>query len=656
MMRLSLSIPATLLLLLCLVCLSPRILSKTILEEADERSIEPVAEQEKPIENARTRYSLLEVKVLNFDRFKRVFKRTYSTFLEEMARKRLFLARAFRAFLSLVAYKYGAKSSYLAINDMSDRTPGEIKRLYVDKGKFVKGIEAKFKDINIEEDMKNGPTDGSQNVIPAIDESEIEENLELCARNPDEPGFKEIMQEIENAKPRRRKRSSDSVEPKRYLNMDDLFREPTKSSDSQLTDKVPSNNPNYVPPELRSFGGDEDGGILSYMPDNLAKMIANAPGFNIAANLIKKLSSKFSDDSNAPPNNQANSRGVFVQVSNGPPIQLMPNQQGILDNQPSPMQIRQQEALKKYEESFNRQKSSKRKCYKQQSIRGSPSPASTSTQPLSVNPFLDGVSPTELPDKVFKDHRESGCILEVRRQRDCGACYAFATIALYEWTYCNQTKNRAAFSEQYVVDCGKEVGLDGCDGGVFTTVADFVLKFGLELRSNYPYREKSDECPYEREQIEQNPQIMGYLRMDEQYFKTIKITEAENTLKDRPFVINQAINSQFSEYGGGVDDHDTCGQDSFHSMLVIGHGREDGKEYWLIRNSHGVHWGEQGYYKLNKKSPCIYPKFGFILEARFEPDTTKNMNKDYDAQKIKRRYWDYMKLDIEKSAKRSRSS
>ena len=35
-------------------------------------------------------------------------------------------------------------------------------------------------------------------------------------------------------------------------------------------------------------------------------------------------------------------------------------------------------------------------------------------------------------------------------------------------------------------------------------------------------------------------------------------------------------------------------------MLVVGNGNENGMDYWLVKNSYGTSWGEQGYVKLQK--------------------------------------------------------
>lgn len=55
--------------------------------------------------------------------------------------------------------------------------------------------------------------------------------------------------------------------------------------------------------------------------------------------------------------------------------------------------------------------------------------------------------------------------------------------------------------------------------------------------------------------------------------------------------------NQWSSYDGGIYD-DYCEQRTNHAVVVIGYGEADGTDYWLIRNSWGEEWGEEGYIRL----------------------------------------------------------
>ena len=212
-----------------------------------------------------------------------------------------------------------------------------------------------------------------------------------------------------------------------------------------------------------------------------------------------------------------------------------------------------------------------------------------------------------LADKVFFDHRDSNCMWTARDQGDCGSCYAFAWTALAEWAHCKATGELLAFSEQYIVDCGKYAGTFGCGGGAPFETSTFIHNFGVELRKNYPYLSGESECPYDEDT---DLKTTGYIRMDLQKSYSIPMDRWAELLPLSPMYVSISTEGGFHEYGGGVYDGAGCRQDGGHAVVLIGHGREDGQEYWLIRNSHSNYWGEGGYMKLAKDSNCISPKLG----------------------------------------------
>ena len=81
--------------------------------------------------------------------------------------------------------------------------------------------------------------------------------------------------------------------------------------------------------------------------------------------------------------------------------------------------------------------------------------------------------------------------------------------------------------------------------------------------------------------------------------------------------------SNWHSYESGV--FAGCNQqnpDVDHAVTLVGYGEENGQKYWLVRNSWGTSWGENGYIKLEKfgegKEPCgtdTAPESGFVCEG-----------------------------------------
>jgi len=61
----------------------------------------------------------------------------------------------------------------------------------------------------------------------------------------------------------------------------------------------------------------------------------------------------------------------------------------------------------------------------------------------------------------------------------------------------------------------------------------------------------------------------------------------------------EADKAAFQYYSSGVLDSLSCGQKLDHGVLAVGYGTEDGQGYFLVKNSWGPMWGDQGYLKIS---------------------------------------------------------
>ena len=73
-------------------------------------------------------------------------------------------------------------------------------------------------------------------------------------------------------------------------------------------------------------------------------------------------------------------------------------------------------------------------------------------------------------------------------------------------------------------------------------------------------------------------------------------------------VLVDAESRSWNNYSGGVLDTSACGTSLDHAVLVTGWGHDNssGLDYWMVKNSWGTDWGEEGYVKVAIKDGVGY--------------------------------------------------
>ncbi|KAF8118375.1 hypothetical protein N665_0005s0140 [Sinapis alba] len=218
------------------------------------------------------------------------------------------------------------------------------------------------------------------------------------------------------------------------------------------------------------------------------------------------------------------------------------------------------------------------------------------------------ILPTKnLPDDF--DWRDRGAVTPVKNQGACGSSWSFSTTGALEGAHFLATGKLVSLSEQQLVDCDRQCdpeveGLcdSGCNGGLMNIAFQYTRETGGLLREeDYPYTGTTDGdgiCKFvDKSKIVASVSNFSVVSSNEDQI-------AANLVKNGPLAV--AINAAYMKtYIGGVSCPYMCSTILNHAVLLVGYGsaqsRFKEKPYWIIKNSWGETWGENGFYKLCKR-------------------------------------------------------
>uniref|UniRef100_A0A7S2V2D8 Peptidase C1A papain C-terminal domain-containing protein n=1 Tax=Fibrocapsa japonica TaxID=94617 RepID=A0A7S2V2D8_9STRA len=232
-------------------------------------------------------------------------------------------------------------------------------------------------------------------------------------------------------------------------------------------------------------------------------------------------------------------------------------------------------------------------------------------------PELSAITVETLPEEF--DWRDMGAVTAIRNQGVCGDCWSFSTADCAAGAWFLAGNDLVQLSAQELTSCDEYSY--GCNGGYFGNTFTWIKEFGIMSEEGYP----QDAATWTQgitEACNEAAVDQATFKAHLDAFSKVNVATEEELqlalIRNGPLSIGvDAMSMEF--YSSGVDPGLECSGNMDHAVLLVGWGVEDGVKYWLVKNSWGDFWGEDGYWKATfGKDTCMMADMVFAAYADFE--------------------------------------
>lgn len=213
------------------------------------------------------------------------------------------------------------------------------------------------------------------------------------------------------------------------------------------------------------------------------------------------------------------------------------------------------------------------------------------------------------------DHRDEGHVTPVTDQGDCGSCWTYGVVYPLEAEVSILSGKRAvALSNQEILSCAYEDEEDrnGCNGGWYMDGWNYAKESGhLSYAADEPYLGIDMHC--DPDVLDLPNGLHGYKVTD--WERVPEGDDAALKLFSSQHVVAVAIESLgLFFYSNGLFEDPYCETPAAvdHAVTLVGYDTEA----WIIKNSWGPSWGENGYVRMSR-SPDLPSHCGVADYAYF---------------------------------------
>ncbi|GAB3036298.1 C1 family peptidase [Spirosoma pulveris] len=222
-------------------------------------------------------------------------------------------------------------------------------------------------------------------------------------------------------------------------------------------------------------------------------------------------------------------------------------------------------------------------------------------------------------DKAKYDARAANLVSPVRNQQ-CGNCWAYSAVGAYESSYIkvNSTASSAInASEQYAVSCS---GGGSCSGGFAYKVMEWLVNQNKRLatEANIPDTGTNGSCPAATPVTDYRAVAWGVVDPSGDINKIASVAQIKAAIcKYGPVAASVLVTPLFQNYAGGTFNEmpsNPANPSTNHAILLV--GWDDARKAWLMKNSWGTSWGENGYMWIGYNSNNIGRRAAWIVAKK----------------------------------------
>jgi len=195
----------------------------------------------------------------------------------------------------------------------------------------------------------------------------------------------------------------------------------------------------------------------------------------------------------------------------------------------------------------------------------------------------------------WRDHNGADWTTPAKNQFNCGSCVAFGTVSAMEAAWkigIGDPGYQPDLSEQFLFSCG---GGSCTSGWTNDSAYNYAQASGVPDEACLPYTAVDDNCNAacgdwrdRRIRIQDYDDVTGLFWPSE--------TDLKQAVVIGPVTVSMIVYEDFYSYSGGVYEHVSGGLEGGHSVCLVGY--DDSQQCWIVKNSWGWRWGENGFFRI----------------------------------------------------------